>query len=621
MNDTISRSVKVRYGIGVTIVVALLVAYSGWMAGKRRLPEVPASEFAAAVELQTLENLAVHSDGRIKSFASYANEMMNWVTGPRRYQSQAPAFTYLDLVFRPERYDDAAVVFVKHKGVREEVIDALEGTPLAMQDSPARLRDFDERIAWFRTSGLISPRLLSEPKVRARFAQLKGDVIRFEKHISQVESGLNVRSARLLGGRLNLVPPEGDDRLAPWGNIEQALEAANHPPHEGHEAHADDTERVAGVGQLYGDLSDAWRSADAERVNAVAAELSAALIELNPDLYPSTTKLEWESWYFRAKNLVWVWMIYLVSVVLLLLSTVYSWRWARNAGVGVFMLAFALQTFSVGLRWWVSGRWPNSNMFEAVTTSAWFGGVAAMILYIAGRKTIMKDLFLLCSGVASMVALMCAHFMPLQLNPNISNMMPVLHDVWLYVHTNVIIWSYILIFMAAVTAILYLVWRMSGGPRSIVPIGGMAMLGNEKVRGELLSTAPLALDPSGSLPMDAEPRGDDASTKDVALVSDHGAVLDGVTMILMKSSFVMLWAGLVMGAIWADHSWGRPWGWDPKETFALNTFLVFAVLVHVRFKVRDKALWTAILAVIGAGVTLFNWVVINFAISGLHSYA
>jgi ABC-type transport system involved in cytochrome c biogenesis permease subunit len=100
-----------------------------------------------------------------------------------------------------------------------------------------------------------------------------------------------------------------------------------------------------------------------------------------------------------------------------------------------------------------------------------------------------------------------------------------------------------------------------------------------------------------------------------------GVVLDGVTMALMKLSFVMLWAGLVMGAIWADHSWGRPWGWDPKEVFALCTFIIFAVLVHVRLKVRDKGLWTAALAVVGAGVMLFNWIVINFYISGLHSYA
>jgi len=103
--------------------------------------------------------------------------------------------------------------------------------------------------------------------------------------------------------------------------------------------------------------------------------------------------------------------------------------------------------------------------------------------------------------------------------------------------------------------------------------------------------------------------------------STLGQVLDGATMVMMEVGFIMLWTGLCMGAIWADHSWGRPWGWDPKEVFALNTFIIFLLLVHVRLKVKDKGLWTAILAVIGAIVMVFNWVIINFAISGLHSYA
>ena len=103
--------------------------------------------------------------------------------------------------------------------------------------------------------------------------------------------------------------------------------------------------------------------------------------------------------------------------------------------------------------------------------------------------------------------------------------------------------------------------------------------------------------------------------------SSAGVVFDGATMVIMKLAFVLLWTGLVMGAIWADHSWGRPWGWDPKEVFALNTFIVFLILIHVRTRVRDKGFWTAILAVAGCGVMLFNWIVINFVISGLHSYA
>ncbi|MGP1309419.1 MAG: cytochrome c biogenesis protein CcsA, partial [Phycisphaerales bacterium] len=183
----------------------------------------------------------------------------------------------------------------------------------------------------------------------------------------------------------------------------------------------------------------------------------------------------------------------------------------------------------------------------------------------------------------------------------IGNMMPILHDVWLYIHTNVIIFSYVLIAMAAVTAILYLLYRLGGGTPDFARAGGA---------GALLSM-------------------NDAAAKSDAPGADAGAirkttageVFDGATMVLLELAFILLWAGTIMGAIWADHSWGRPWGWDPKEVFALNTFIIFVVLVHVRLKVKDKGLWTAWLALIGCAVMIFNWTVINFVISGLHSYA
>ena len=239
-------------------------------------------------------------------------------------------------------------------------------------------------------------------------------------------------------------------------------------------------------------------------------------------------------------------------------------------------------------------------MYEAVTTAAWFGSVGALVIEVLVRRTAMKSVFALSAATASMVALMAAYYLPAYMNPNISNMMPVLNDIWLYIHTNAIIFSYCLIFMAAVSGGLYIVNRMFGGAPAYAKAGGAASV--------LLATGVGATQVS---------QGGTAPVRRARL----GEVLDGVSMVLMELSFVLLWAGLVMGAIWADHSWGRPWGWDPKEVFALETFIVFAVLIHVRMKVHDKGLWTAWLCVLGAVVMLFNWIVINFVITGLHSYA
>src|SRR5690606_22596547 len=147
--------------------------------------------------------------------------------------------------------------------------------------------------------------------------------------------------------------------------------------------------------------------------------------------------------YLDLNNFTWVWIVYLFGVAFLVMAVAYRWTVARRVGLGFFTLAFALHTASIFLRWYVAGRWPNSNMFEAVTTAAWFGGLGAILLELVARRAPMRNLFFLGSAVASMAALMAADFLPLSLTPEIGNMMPILHDVWLYIHTNVIIFSYV----------------------------------------------------------------------------------------------------------------------------------------------------------------------------------
>ena len=97
--------------------------------------------------------------------------------------------------------------------------------------------------------------------------------------------------------------------------------------------------------------------------------------------------------------------------------------------------------------------------------------------------------------------------------------------------------------------------------------------------------------------------------------------IDWCHLIILNLVFVMLFVGTILGAVWADYSWGRPWGWDPKEVFALNTWLVYAVLIHVRFFVANKGVWTAWLSIAGCLMMAFNWWFVNFFIVGLHSYA
>ena len=584
-----------------TLLLAFTVAIVSISQGSHAQQAEPPA-FHEQVDLQPLGSMAVHVQGRIKSLGSHANAMMDAVSGPKAIAGQSPVFTYFDMLFRPEAYEDADCIYVKNKLVRNTIADAV----IASEPS------LTERMDVFRSTGLTSATILDRPEAAALLKRMESDLIRTAKQTDAIKSARAVMSPGFLLDRLRVIPPAPGFEDEKWHGLAEVMFLPIDPdlpdvaleglPEQFPILGLDDA-RQRETAKAWRELVNSWNASDVAGVNTAAVTLGVGLRALNDEAYPSAERLAWENWYFEADQLTRGWLFYMLAIILLLLGTVYRWKWAMWSGMLVFVGAFGFQTFAVGLRWWISGRWPNTNMFEAVTTASWFGVLCAVILEFAIlRRTAFRGLVPLGAAATAMVALMTANFLPVYLNPNISNMMPVLHDVWLYIHTNVIIFSYALIFMAAVTATMYLVYRVIGGKAVYARAGGAGAL--------------VLAGPDGHTLADLDDDETPARRRE-----RFGEILDGTTMLLMELSFVLLWAGIVMGAIWADHSWGRPWGWDPKEVFALNTFVIFAILVHVRLKSRDKGLWTAILAVIGCAVMLFNWIVINFVISGLHSYA
>jgi len=560
----------------------------------RPAPLEPGS-FASKLDLGPLDRMAVYHQGRLKSFESFSNELLGFVSGQARYQGLPRDLLYIDMMFRAEDYHDSDLIYIKNKPMRAEIAEALRSDS---SFGPPRASGLDERLDSFVDSGLISVHLLSDPRVEALKDEWRADLIKTAKFVEQMDSAIGLVSQNRMAALLRVVPPPSGDANQPWLSVRDIQVQLVNPDQVRPEARRMFSDMPPQLREdlleQWGNLVRAWLNEDAESANRAIAGFANLLPRVSPELYPDQARMKWEGMYFKLKNLTWVWVIYLLSCVFLLMATVYRWDGARGIGLGVFGVAFALHTASIGLRWWVSGRWPNSNMFEAVTTAFWFGAAAAVLLEIWGRNTPFRNLFVLSGAVGSMVAMMCANFSS-RLDASINNMMPVLHDLWLYIHTNVIIASYALIFMAAVSSLLYLGWRAIGGAPDYARVGGTEML------------------------MEAAAK--ESTRPGKRRAASLGEVCDGATLVLVEFSFVLLWAGIVMGAIWADHSWGRPWGWDPKEVFALNTFLVFVVMLHVRLKSKDKGLWTALLALLGAGVMAFNWIVINFVIAGLHSYA
>lgn len=598
-----SRKKNSRVARAVLCALVALVFLPGATASEEFQLSV-GSDFAERVELETFRQLAVQDQGRVKTFDSLAREKLKYVNS-RLVGAIDPSLLYLDMLMVPEHYAGARIIRIKNKALRQRLVQGVRSlVPPGDRTGTVAEEELD-RIA---QGGNVSMQFLETPVVRSVLGELERDLRRSGKAVQDLRRARTLADPRVLRSMLLVIPPPGGRDGAPWHSLDEVL-AKPAAPHD-HNHSGMQVGGIPGLGDgqeaalrtMWAALEKAWRFQRPEEASQALSGLAKAFAEVEPALYPEASRLAWEHWYYKHNKLTAGWLIYFFALPFLLMAFVYGSRWAGWAGLSLFGVAFLVHTFSLILRWWLAGRIPNANMFEAIIASAWFGGVFAIVMEFLLRNSRLRFVSALCAASYAMFAMMFGNFMTVQLNSDITTVMPVLdRTIWLYIHVNVTIASYALIAFAAFTGGGYLLGRFFG---KVMPgrFGGQ-WNASSRVSGGASSVI------LGGM------RGDGPGQQTLA------KTLDGATMVFLELAFIALWTGTVLGAVWADVSWGRPWGWDPKEVFALNTWLVFLVLLHIRHKVRDKAFWTALLAVIGFAVMLFNWIAVNFVIVGLHSYA
>ncbi len=613
---------------GVALAMALAT-----LGGCGRAPaDAPLSvspEFVQSVDLGALRLCAVQESSRVKTIDTLAREAVTKVN-VRAARTVDPVVFFFDLLFAEDHYRTANVIYIKKPVTRRQIVQRIraqvpargrQGTPL----NEAELR----RMV---STGLASDAFLKTKPVPAILDELQRDVMRSGKEVGRLHAAHAWSRSHVLAARLRLIPPPVGPDTARWFTIEGTSPSGAPMDNDHAKLHsatpavstglAPDVE--ASLRESWHAMRKAWIDQDVAAVNAAAATLAATLPTLRPDRYPSSSRLAWEHRYHKYRKLTWAWIFYLGSVCFLLTGIVFAMRWAKRVGVAFFAVGFALHTASIFVRWYLSGRIPNANLYEAVLGSAWLGCVLAVGLEWMVRRWTLRGLPVFCAAVGGMVAMMFGHFSPIELPSDITMVEPLLdRTVWLYIHTNLVIASYAIIFFGGTSALLYIVLRalyetrMFSASRPGFRKLWLGETGDAPARG---GAASLILSGGTASAVAADGGGGGSSSHDMSRAGLAKA-LDGTTMIFTELGFITLWVGTILGALWADYSWGRPWGWDPKEVFAMNTWIVILILVHVRIRARDKALWTAILAVIGSGVMLFNWWVINTQIVGLHSYA
>ncbi len=313
--------------------------------------------------------------------------------------------------------------------------------------------------------------------------------------------------------------------------------------------------------KFYAEMVTAYRSNQPADFNQAVAGYRFWLVGR---FTPQLRKADQEFFFSTMEPFYKAMVIYVLALVLALLSWFNLSAWLRRSAFYLVILAWVIHTFGLVFRMYLEGRPPVTNLYS----SAIFIGWGAVILGMALEKIYRDGIGSVVAAFVGFVTLIIAH--NLALGGDTMEMMRAVLDTnfWLATHVVTVTLGYASTFVAGFLAIIYI------------------------LRGVFTTTLP------------AE------TAKSLA------RMVYGIVCFATLFSFV----GTVLGGIWADQSWGRFWGWDPKENGALLIVLWNATILHARWGglVRERGLMN--LAVIGNIVTSFSWFGVNMLGIGLHSY-
>ncbi|WKK64620.1 cytochrome c biogenesis protein [Lutimonas zeaxanthinifaciens] len=390
-----------------------------------------------------------------------------------------------------------------------------------------------------------------------------GERNEFDKEILLVDERFNLVFNVLSGNYLKIFPKKGDPSRT-WYN----------PNHDFEDFETEDARFVKGILPIYfvsiqqAKLSGNWAAAEDK-----LAYIKKYQDVLAADIIPSKERIEAELWYNKLNLNFWLFQAYftlgfillvLALIRIFLRSTLISN--AINFFIVVTLIAFLLQSFNLILRWYIAGHPPWSNGYEMIVFVSW--GLMFFGLMFFRRSDFSLPLSSIFAGTLLFVSYLD------WLSPEITNLMPVLKSYWLKIHVATIISSY-------------------------APLALSALLG---VMAQLMIIF--------------------KTDKNEHLLNGKIKELSYINEMSMTLGLFILSIGTFLGGIWANESWGRYWAWDPKETWALISIIIYAIVLHMRLIPRlnnDLAINIAsTFAFFSIIMTSFG---VNYYLTGLHSYA
>jgi len=552
------------------IPVLIVVIFGGYLMGKARVPKTPSNE----MNLYAFGELPVLYQGRSKPVDTLARNSLRIISGKQTFKDEdgktQPAIKwFLDTIASPQEAFKVDVFRIENPELLQTLgLERREGFRYSFEDFIEKLPELTRQAQLARQAG------------QGNASLYQSRVLDLEKKIGIVDllmQSFTPPNIRPESAREDLI-----EAIRRHGQLTQRNPPLSIPPGgEGEEENEWQTYSYAWTRDLVkasfakdkeNEATQAWTKiliaysrGEVAEFNKEVRDYQSWLSRHRADLpHTNLNKIDFEAFYNHFEPCFYSSVLYLFAFVLVCFSFLFWQRPLGSAAFWLIVLTFVVHTFALVARIYISGRPPVTNLYSSAVFIGWGAVLAGIVIERINRLGIGN----LLASVAGFSTLLIAHMLA-----GDGDTMSVLQAVldtqfWLATHVVCITLGYAATFVAGLLGLFYILWGTCT-PRMT------AESGKEIIR-----------------------------------------MLYGVLCFAIILSFF----GTVLGGLWADDSWGRFWGWDPKENGALIIVLWNALVLHARWggMVKDRGI--AILSIGGNIVTSWSWFGVNELGVGLHSY-
>ncbi|EKP8383951.1 cytochrome c biogenesis protein CcsA [Campylobacter jejuni] len=492
------------------------------------------------------------ADGRMVPFDTLSREILEKIHQSDSYKGQNSNAVMLSMLVDVDKWQmEPFILMPQNQAVRDAIANILE-IPSAKYIS---YKDFFDENNRYKLQKYVENANRKNPNARGVF----------DKEIIKLDERANVVNLVFSGELFKFIPVQNNPNnvwLAPFSAVTTL---------KGDEGHI----VLALIQNYFSAVENAFKDGNWIRADEGLKFIKEYQEKIGYKVMPSKTKVEMEIFSNKAEIFVKLAPVYLIAGFLLLIL-VFSKMVVPNLKISFIfkvvyvlnVLAFVIHTVGLGLRAYLSGHAPWSNGYESMVYIAWALSLSG--IFFSRKSPIALSLTSILSGVVLMVAHLS------EMNPQITNLVPVLNSYWLSIHVSVITASYGFLGLCALLGIFTLFL--------------MCFL-----------------------------KKDGKYNLNILRNITEATRINEMAMIF---GLCLLTVGNFLGAIWANESWGRYWSWDSKETWALVSILVYAAILHLRMipKYCNQfvfALWS----MFAYWVIIMTYFGVNYFLTGLHSYA